>query len=75
VGKNPLIVTINTEGHPFAATYFFNGKEEVWSLRSRGESGIDVSETDLPLKKASGFQVLSNISASYMDRAWPRCGH
>jgi hypothetical protein len=32
------------EGHPFAATYYFNGKEQVWSLRSRGESGIDVSE-------------------------------
>jgi oligoribonuclease NrnB/cAMP/cGMP phosphodiesterase (DHH superfamily) len=32
------------EGHPFAATYFFNGKEEVWSLRSRLESGIDVSD-------------------------------
>ena len=32
------------EGHPFAATYFFNGKEEVWSLRSRGENSIDVSD-------------------------------
>ena len=32
------------EGHPFAATYFFNGTEEVWSLRSRLESGIDVSD-------------------------------
>ena len=30
---------------------------------------------DLPLKKALEFQVLSNISVSYTDRAWPRCGH
>src|SRR5437879_5315303 len=28
-----------------------------------------------PLKKALEFQVLSNISVSYTDRAWPRCGH
>ncbi len=27
------------------------------------------NEADLPLKKALEFQVLSNISASYMDRA------
>ena len=49
------------EGHPFAATYFFNGKEEVWSLRSRGESGIDVSEIAQQYgggghKNAAGFK-------------------
>jgi uncharacterized protein len=49
------------EGHPFAATYFFNGKVEVWSLRSRGESGIDVSEIAQQYgggghKNAAGFR-------------------
>ena len=49
------------EGHPFAATYYFNGKEEVWSLRSRGESGIDVSEIAQQYgggghKNAAGFK-------------------
>jgi uncharacterized protein len=55
------------EGHPFAATYFFNGKEEVWSLRSRGENGIDVSEIAQQYgggghKNAAGFKCnLSSI--------------
>jgi len=32
-------------------------------------------ETDLPLKKALEFPILSNTSTSCMDLACPRCGH
>ena len=54
------------EDHPFAATYYFNGKEEVWSLRSRGESGIDVSDIAQQYgggghKNAAGFKC--NVSS------------
>jgi oligoribonuclease NrnB/cAMP/cGMP phosphodiesterase (DHH superfamily) len=48
------------EGAPFAATYFYNGKEEVWSLRSR--DGVDVSEIAKDFgggghRNAAGFKV------------------
>ncbi len=36
---------------------------------SRALLSLWLYPTDLPLKKALEFQVLSNISASYMDRA------
>lgn len=47
---------------PFAATYFFNGEDYVFSLRSRGEGGMDVSEIAKQFgggghRNASGFKI------------------
>ena len=38
------------------------------------EAGYEIV-TDLPLKTALAFPILSNISTSCMDLVWPRCGH
>lgn len=52
------------ETAPFAATYFFDGKDYVFSLRSRGEGGEDVSEVAQHYgggghRSAAGFRVKS----------------
>lgn len=50
------------EGQPFAATFFFDGEQENWSLRSRGDGGDDVSAIAKKFgggghRNAAGFKV------------------
>lgn len=50
------------EDKPFAGVFSTNGKEEFWSLRSRGDSGMDVSDIAKQYgggghKNASGFKA------------------